>query len=110
MRGIIEKELGGKKRYLHFGNEMLMLLEDDGIALSKLNELLRDKLASTVHKCIHHAALAYCRLNRKEPDFDKVDVSNWIDELGGTVEALNIITDGLKSVGLKNQEALEEQG
>lgn len=110
MKGIIVKNLNGKERSFHFGNEMLLLLEDEGISLNNLSEMVRSKMATTINKVLYNAALAHLRLERKEQDFDRIDVSKWVDELGGLTETLNMITEGLKVHEIKNTEALQEQG
>lgn len=105
MKGIISKEVGGQVRHFHFGTQMFIDLEDKGISLSSFKEKMQEKMFSTTSEILYQAAVSYCKINRKDVDFEMTDVTVWIDEIGIT-ESIQMITDGMKVLE-KNASALE---
>ena len=95
MKGIISKEVDGKVRHFHFGTQMFVQLEDQGITLSNMQEKLQDRMFNTTIEILYNAATSYCRINRQDVDFEREDVAVWIDEIGIN-DSVNMITDGLK--------------
>jgi hypothetical protein len=109
MRGIIEREIDGKVRQFHFGTYWSMLCEEEGIDMTN-PESLKD---APVRKLIHasyNAAVAYCKVNRMECDFEMVDVAYWMDQTGGPVKFMESVVEALQNVNSKNGTALETQG
>jgi hypothetical protein len=103
MRGIMEREIGGRVRYFHFGTKMFMLCEDHGLTLANFKDRMQEKMFWTTVEMGYNAAVAYCKLNKEEQDFTRDDVCAWVDEVGAT-EFIEMITEGLKVLE-KNQEA-----
>ena len=108
MRGIVSREIGGKVVNFHFGTAMFEQLEEKGLSLSNFKDAMSEKMFSTTTEILYQAAIAWCKVNKKDVDFDRVDVTCWVDEMGIN-EAVNLITEGLKVLE-KNPKALENQG
>lgn len=104
MKGIISKEVDGKVRHFHFGTQMFLQLEDAGITLSNMQEKMKEKMFNTTIEIMYNAATAYCKVNKKDVDFERDDVSVWVDEIGIN-DSVNMITEGLKVLE-KNAPAL----
>lgn len=106
MRGIAELEVGGKVRHFHFGTYMFMLCENEGIKASDLAH--SDKPVNAVIAIMDNAARAYCDLHKEKPDFSRVDVASWVDELG--MERITELIQSSLNPKEKNPAALESQG
>lgn len=109
MRGIVSREIGGKVRHFHFGTQMFIDLEEKGLSLSKFQSRMQEKMFSTTADILYHAAVSFCKINKQDVDFEREDVSVWIDEMGIS-DSVQMITDGLSGLQ-KNVKALEtDQG
>lgn len=85
MEGILIFKIGEVEREFNFGNYALeQTLDEMGIAVTDLSEVMRKRLLVFMRTFIYHAA-CYPILDRKEtPDFTPFDVHKWIDVTGGS--------------------------
>lgn len=96
MKGIIEKQIDEKIRGFHFGTAMLLMLEEDrGVTITQLNQRMKDRMVTTIVDIFHCAAVSYCKLNKIDVDFDRDDIPQWIDQLGGFTGAMKIFNDAM---------------
>lgn len=107
MKGHVKKEIYGVERNFHFGTRMFELCEENGISVGDLSAHFKAKAFTTITTVVHCAALAYCELKSIEPDFKKVDISSWIDEVG-LQNFMDMVTSSIKVYEPKNEEALQE--
>lgn len=95
----------GGKRTLKFGTLSFALFsEAEGIDLREISERISNPKPYTQINLIHSAAVAYCKINKKDPDFDLAEVSAWIDEVGEAPLA-DLIVQAMRTHVEKNRPA-----
>jgi len=106
MKGVIDLKIGEKTRGLYFGTAMLLQLEEErGITISELNQRMKERMVTTIVDIFYCAAVTYCKLNRIDVDFERDDIPQWIDQLGGFAEAMRVFNDAMTEPE-KNPKAL----
>lgn len=103
MHGIIEFEVGGKKRGLKFGQYGLLIASrKDECSLSEFfTRVLVDKETLSFINLLYGCAVSYAESKGKKVDFTPEDMNAWINELG--VERMTeYIQEGLKAPEVKN--------
>ena len=81
LKGLIEIEIGGKKRSLKFGtNQTALFCEITGLPLSESFNVKNFK-AGELRDFIFSALKDGCRIKSEKVDFTNVDVGDWMDEL-----------------------------
>lgn len=115
MKGIFEYEIEGRKIGFKFGMYALKLIcEKEGCTLkgflerfaaSQQNGIEPQTLINVFYCC----ALHYAKSNKKEIDFEEVDVSDWIDEIG-LIEGMKMFKEGFEQFVPKNSKSLAETG
>lgn len=82
-KGLFKFEIAGKERGFKFGTlSNALFCQTEGIKPHEIAERIEnDDPMIDIDYC-YYAALAYCKLNKVEADFDKEEVSCWIDEIG----------------------------
>lgn len=108
MKGVIDLKIGEKTRGLYFGTAMLLQLEEErGITISDLNQRMKERMVSTIVDIFYCAAVTYCKLNRIDVDFERDDIPQWVDQLGGFAEAMRVFNDAMNDPqSEKNPKAL----
>lgn len=107
MKGIQSVEIDGKVRYFHFGTRMFELCEEQGVNVAELSEQIKGRVFGTVITVAHASAQAYCELKGEPVDFNRVQVTAWLDEIG-LQDFLDIMNAGLQSYQSKNELALQK--
>lgn len=86
----------GKTIGLKFGTRCYYMLEKElDISLSTFADYMKKRHIVSCVEIIYCAAVSYCMSYKKEQDFTKEDVYDWIDELG-LEQVGKIIGDGFK--------------
>ena len=86
----------GKIIGLKFGTRCYYMLEKElGLSLSTFAEYMQQKQIVSSVEIIYYAAVSYCMSYKKEQDFTKEDVFDWIDNLG-LDEVGKIVAEGFK--------------
>jgi hypothetical protein len=107
MKGVQSKEVNGKVRHFHFGTRMFELCEEQGVNVAELSDQIKGKVFGTVITVAHASAQAYCEMKGEEVDFNRVQVTGWLDEIG-LQDFLDIMNEGLQSYQSKNEVALQK--
>lgn len=108
--GEFDIEVKGRKRSLKWGTlSFALFCESEGIELNEIKQRLEDPKPFTQINLIHSAAVAHCRINKKEIDFSIDQVSEWIDEIGEHVLA-ELIVKAMKARLEKNLKAPVKTG
>src|SRR5690606_42081117 len=100
----VSRPSGGTERNVNFGTQMFVDLEGKGISISNFQSRMQAKMFSTTADILYHAAVSFCKINKQDVDFEREDVSVWIDEMG-LLDSVQMITDGLSALQ-KNVKAL----
>lgn len=80
----IQIEINGINRGFKFGVWVLgQLINKEGLKLDSIKEQVSSDPISFYVNVMYYSALWNCSRSKTEPDFDKEDVYEWIDDLGG---------------------------
>jgi hypothetical protein len=80
-KGVVEKEVGGRKIYFRHDMGALSMLGD--IQNIGVNEIIKDCMRgklSTLAAFLYSGAVRYCAVNKKEIDFTMDDAIEWLTE------------------------------
>lgn len=81
--GEIVIHVKGADRTLKFGTlSSALFCEAEGIKLKEMGHRISNPEPYSQINLIHTAAVAFCRINKKDVDFSLDDVTEWIDEVG----------------------------
>ncbi|HYF69085.1 MAG TPA: hypothetical protein VD884_13170 [Ohtaekwangia sp.] len=112
-KGIVEKEVNGKKIFFRHDMGALTMLGD--IQNIGVNEIIRDCMRaklSTLASFLYAGAARYCNLEKKTIDFTMDDAVEWLsDDKIGFKATLDMVEDCFKSPKYeeKNGEATVKQ-
>lgn len=106
-KSIFELEIGETVRGFKFGTySMSITCQEENCTLGELIAKLDNAPPLTVLNVIYGGAVAYCKSKKQKVDFDKSDVSDWLDELGFEV-GMRMLKAGLEVYEPKNWPAPE---
>ena len=110
-KSIFELKIGDKLRGFKFGTySMSITCQKENCTLGELITKLDGNVQPlTVLHVIYGGAVAYCKSKKQKIDFEDIDVSDWLDELGFDV-AMNLLRAGLEVYEPKNSAAPQEVG
>lgn len=105
-RGLIEKEIAGKKVFFKFNMGAIELLGDlQNMGASQILTTGAEARISTLSAFLYAGAVQYCKQEKKTPDFTREDSTEWIGELGLS-EVLKMFTEAF--TGPKYEEEKNE--
>jgi hypothetical protein len=108
-KGIVEKEIGGKKFFFKFNMAALTLFGDlQGLTLRQLGLELQNVRLSTLANFFYAGAVTFCKQEKSEQTFSQDDAAEWIAELG-IIESLRLLNEAF-DVPEKNQVPPQETG
>lgn len=82
-KGLVKLTIDGKERFLKVGTlSKAIFCEIENIKPADMAERLQNPQPFTIINFVFAGAQAYCDLEKIDADFDKKDVSQWIDEIG----------------------------
>jgi hypothetical protein len=98
--------IGGKTRPIVFGMSTLAAYcHEKRIALTRMEQAFADMTLQDTIDLIYHALVSGARRYRIEPDFDRVDVTTWIDEdTDAFAEAMRIFSESQQVQGTPAQD------
>jgi hypothetical protein len=100
--------LGGKERTFYFGLGFLgMFIENTESTLETLEDDIKKNPFKVLPELMYYSLKYGYLRNEIEPDFNKYDVSDWIDDLGG-VES-KAVTDFMDGLGASMTSGLPEE-
>ena len=80
----IQIEIDGVKRGFKFGVWVLgELIKKEGLQIQSLHDSIESNPIEFYVNVMYYGALWNCSRSKTEPDFDKEDVFEWVDLLGG---------------------------
>lgn len=93
--------IGGKDRPIVFGMSTLAAYcHAKKVPLVKMEKAFTDMTLMDTIDLIYYALISGCRKNKIEPDFDRFDLDNWIDEdANAFAEAMVIFTESQNAQG-----------
>jgi hypothetical protein len=104
-KGVVEKEIGGKKVFFKFNMAALSYFADlQGLTIQKLGIELSDPKFSTIANFFYAGAVTYCRQEKKPQEFTQDDALEWIGIIGFE-EAVQLFADAFVAPVEKNQPA-----
>lgn len=107
-RGTVEKEIAGKKISFKFNMAAFEAMGDDlNLGLSGLLISIGQGKLSTLATFLYRGAMQFCKSEKKQPDFNREDASEWLGELGfeEVMKLAESCIEAPKHEGEKNQEA-----
>lgn len=111
-KGLVEKEIGGKKVFFKFNMAALTLFGDlQGLSFAEIGIELANPKLSSLSNLMYAAAKTYDRQEKpKEPqNYSQDDATEWVAELGFG-EALNFFNEAFEVPEEKNGQAPTEAG
>jgi hypothetical protein len=82
-RGLVEKEIAGKKVFFKFNMAAIEMLGDlQDMGASKILTSGGEAKLSTLSAFLYSGAVQYCKQEKKVPDFTREDATEWVAELG----------------------------
>lgn len=106
-KGIVEKDINGKKVFLKFNMATLTMLGDlQNVSLTELAQELMNPKLSTVANFLYAGAKVYDRQEKpkKFQNYTQDDASEWVAALGFD-DALSILNDAFDAPETKNEDA-----
>lgn len=84
MNGYIQLFIGGKDRGFKFSIYVLgELMKDMNISIDQLTEAIKKDPINFMVSLLFHSATYNELKARRTPDFERIDMYDWIDEAGG---------------------------
>lgn len=109
-KGEFQIEILGVKRGFKFGTlSNALFCQAENIKPKEVQERILEGHAFIDIDYAFYGALAYCQIHKIEPNFSKVDVSVWIDEIGSE-RLTEMFTEAFKTYLPKNEVPLKIQG
>lgn len=82
-RGLVEKEIAGKKVSFKFNMAAFEAIGDDlNLGLSAMLITMGSGKLSALSTFLYRGAMQYCKQEKKQPDFTREDATEWLGELG----------------------------
>lgn len=108
-KGIVEKEIGGKKYFFKFNMAALTLLGDlQNAGIVEMGKQLKNPKLSTIANFLYAGAVTYCRQEKVPQTFTQDDATEWMMAIG-LPESIDLLTEAF-DVPEKNQVPPQETG
>jgi hypothetical protein len=109
-KGVVEKEINGKKVFFKFNMAALSYFADlQGLTIQQLSKELTDPKFSTIASFFYAGAVTYCKQEKVSQEFSQDDAFEWISVLGFE-EAVQLFADAFTAPVEKNPKAPQKVG